>query len=188
MGKALLVSHGEKNREIFEGLLADHGMTEIYTARSSTEARKQMRQCEYQLVVVVTPLTEEYGCEIAKTAARTNAGVLLVVKGEHETEMTEKMEPEGIFVFSPGMGKKVFHHALSILLALHYRLMQNVPKQERLERQIEDIRLVDRAKCLLIQYEGITEEQAHHYIEKEAMNQRITRREMAETILHSYDL
>lgn len=188
MGEVLLVSHGEKNREIFTELLMERGLTDIQTARSSAQARKLMADAEFKLVIVVTPLPEEYGCEIAKSAARTTAGVMMVVKGEHEKEMTEKMEPEGVVVFSPGMGKKTFRCAVSMLLALHFRLDKAAPRQAQLERKIEDIRLVDRAKCLLIQYEAITEEQAHHYIEKEAMNRRITRREMAETILKSYDV
>lgn len=188
MGKVLMVSHGAKNREIFGQLLADQGLTEVYAAESSSQARQYLRQNEFQLVLIVTPLPEEYGCEIAKAAARTTAGVLLVVKGEFAEEMEEKMTPEGIFVFTPGMGKQFFRHAVAILLALHQRLKQTVPKQAQLEKKIEDIRLVDRAKCLLIQYSGLTEQQAHHYIEKEAMNRRITRREMAEEILSSYDI
>ena len=36
----------------------------------------------------------------------------------------------------------------------------------KLQKKIEEIRLVDRAKCALIQYLGLTESQAHKYIEK----------------------
>ena len=86
------------------------------------------------------------------------------------------------------MGKAFFRHAAQILLALHQRLLKTMPQQAKLEQKIEDIRLVGRAKCLLIQYENMTEENAHRYIEKEAMNRRITRREMAETILQSYEI
>ena len=188
MGKVLLVSHGEKNQAIFKQLLIEQEFTELYMAPSSTQARELLRQHEFQLVVIVTPLPEEYGCEVAKTAAHTTAGVMLVVKAEFEKELAEKLGPEGIFVFTPGMGKRFFCHAAAVLLALHYRLAQTMPKQAKLEKTIEDIRLVDRAKCLLIQYNGFTEQEAHHYIEKEAMNRRITRREMAEEILESYDI
>ena len=45
--------------------------------------------------------------------------------------------------------------------------------------------MVDRAKCALIQYLGFTEPQAHRYIEKQAMDLRQTRREVAESILKS---
>lgn len=188
MEKVLLVSHGEKNRDIFTQLLAECSLTEVYTAKNSTQARKLLAEYEFALVIIVSPLPEEYGSEVAQTAAKTTAGVMLVVKKDFIDEMTEKLEPEGIFVFTPGMGKGFFRHAAHVLLAVHQRLAKAMPKQAKLEQKIEDIRLVGRAKCLLIQYEGMTEEAAHRYIEKEAMNRRITRREMAETILQGYEI
>lgn len=42
-------------------------------------------------------------------------------------------------------------------------------ENERLQEKIAEIRLVDRAKCALIQYADMTEPQAHRYIEKQAM-------------------
>ncbi|MFQ9680350.1 MAG: ANTAR domain-containing protein [Ruthenibacterium lactatiformans] len=45
-----------------------------------------------------------------------------------------------------------------------------------LQQKIDDIRLVDRAKCALIQYRLLTEPEAHKYIEREAMDSRRTRR------------
>ena len=49
------------------------------------------------------------------------------------------------------------------------------------------MRLVDRAKCTLVQYLGFTEAQAHRYLEKQAMDMRMTRREVAEEILRTYE-
>ena len=48
------------------------------------------------------------------------------------------------------------------------------------------MRLINRAKCTLIEYLKFTEPQAHRYIEKQAMNNRQTRREVAEKILKTY--
>ena len=47
--------------------------------------------------------------------------------------------------------------------------------------------IVNRAKYALIQYLGMTEEQAHKYIEQQAMNQRISKRTAAENILKTYE-
>ena len=51
----------------------------------------------------------------------------------------------------------------------------------------EDIRLIDRAKCILIEYLNMTEKQAHKYIEKQAMDLRTTRRAVAESLLRTYE-
>ena len=47
--------------------------------------------------------------------------------------------------------------------------------------------MVDRAKCILIQYLNMTEPQAHRYIEKQAMDLRVSRREIAQGILQTYE-
>ena len=57
----------------------------------------------------------------------------------------------------------------------------------RLQQKIQEIRMVDRAKCALIQYLHMSEPDAHRYIEKQAMDLRITRREVAEEILKTYE-
>lgn len=57
----------------------------------------------------------------------------------------------------------------------------------KLEKKLEDMKLVSRAKLLLITNLGISEESAHKYIEKEAMDSRLTRVEVAQTIIKQYD-
>ncbi len=56
-----------------------------------------------------------------------------------------------------------------------------------LSQKIEDIGIIDRAKCVLIQVLHMTEEQAHKYIEKQAMNMRVPRRQVAEELLKTYE-
>ena len=60
-------------------------------------------------------------------------------------------------------------------------------ENSKLRGKIEEIRLVDRAKCLLIQYLDMTEPEAHRAIEKEAMDRRVTRKEIAKEIVSRYE-
>ena len=56
----------------------------------------------------------------------------------------------------------------------------------RLSGQLDDMKMIDRAKCMLIQYLNMTEEQAHNHIQKLAMDSRRRQREVAEDILRTY--
>ena len=67
------------------------------------------------------------------------------------------------------------------------RLLGLRKENVKLQTKIEEIRLVDRAKCALIQYLNMTEQQAHRYIEKQAMDMRMTRKEVAQGILKTYE-
>ena len=51
---------------------------------------------------------------------------------------------------------------------------------------MEEIRLVNRAKWLLISELKMDEPDAHRYIEKQAMDRCVTRREVAEEIIKTY--
>ena len=52
---------------------------------------------------------------------------------------------------------------------------------------MDEIRVVNRAKWVLIEYLHMNEAQAHRYIEKQAMDMRLTRREVAESLIKTYE-
>ena len=60
-------------------------------------------------------------------------------------------------------------------------------ENQKLQKKIEEIRIVDRAKLILIQVLKMTEPQAQRYIEKQSMDLRQTRLTTAENILRTYE-
>ena len=77
-------------------------------------------------------------------------------------------------------------HSLRVLCALRERLRKLEAKQQSVEERMEEIRLVNRAKWLLIQCLNMTEAQAHRYIEKQSMDTRVSKREVAQDIIKTY--
>lgn len=71
--------------------------------------------------------------------------------------------------------------------ALHARVRELERENELLKRKLAEDKLVTRAKFALIQYLKMTEPQAHRYIEKQAMDMRVTRKEIAEGIIKAYE-
>jgi len=55
-----------------------------------------------------------------------------------------------------------------------------------LSRRLSDAKVINRAKCCLIQYLNFTEEQAQQHISRLAMDSRRTKREVAEDVLRTY--
>ena len=58
----------------------------------------------------------------------------------------------------------------------------------KLHRRLDEIKAVNRAKLVLMQYLKFSESQAHKYIEKQSMDLRMTRYEIAMKIIKTYDL
>lgn len=184
----LLISGNRKAADTYSSLLSSvQPQAAVCRAGSCGEARRLMAKNNFALILILTPLPDGFGTELAKDAVRSTAGVMLAVSPNLEKELSLKFQQDGIFVFSPTMSRKTFDNAVHLLLAVHNRLERVQPTSDAMQQKLKDIRLVDRAKCYLIQYEKLTEPEAHHYIEKRAMDQRVPKREIAEEILSRYD-
>ncbi|MBD5559328.1 MAG: ANTAR domain-containing protein [Clostridia bacterium] len=51
-----------------------------------------------------------------------------------------------------------------------------------------DRQLIERAKKVLMRYLGMSEPQAHRFLERNAMNLRMRKTELAKAVLKMYDL
>ena len=139
----------------------------------------------FDLVLVNTPLPDEFGHELAQTVTHdTMAGVILFAKAEIADSVAEKVEDDGVFVIPKPISRVLLTQALRMTRAAHQRLTGLQSENRRLQQRIEDIRAVDRAKCLLIECCAMSEPEAHAYIEQQAMKQRRAERQIAEAIIN----
>ena len=76
---------------------------------------------------------------------------------------------------------------LPSLLATAERLRTLRDKTSSLRQRLDDSRIVARAKLLLISRLGMSEGDAHRYIEKTAMDSCLPRRDVAEGIIRTYE-
>ena len=67
--------------------------------------------------------------------------------------------------------------------------MQTMQTQtDQLRSQLQDLKRIQKAKGLLMRQLGMTEQDAHRWIEKAAMDRCVKKREIAETIIRMYEL
>ncbi len=188
MDSALLVAGSEKGRDLLRELLAEGDIGELLEADSRKTARSLTKNRGFDLIVINTPLPEEFGHELAvHYAASTDCPVLLFVRGELEAELTEKLSPYGIVVVGKPVNKAQFSKMLRYLVALHQRLLGVKGENERLQRKMEEMRLVDRAKLILMETLQLTEAAANRHIEKQAMDTRTPKRDIATAIIRKHD-
>lgn len=188
MESVLIVSSTEKGQDFLAETLRTNNYSKITTAGNGSEARRLLNENDYELVVINAPLKDESGEELSLQLTESSmAGVILIVRTEIADEVASKVEDYGVFVLAKPLNRLLLFQSLKLIAASRSRLLGLKHENVKLHKKIEEIRLVDRAKCALIQYLGITEQQAHRYIEKQAMDRRITRREVAEGILNTYE-
>ncbi len=186
---ALIISGSEKGSDIIEDILKNTlGTTRLFSTKNGSEARRMLIEDSFDIIIVNTPLTDEFGHELALYASsNTMSGIILIVKSDIYDDVCDKVEDYGIVVLSKPLGRQSFYSAVKLVFATQKRLHILEKENMKLQKKIEEIRLVDRAKCALIQYLNMTEATAHRYIEKQAMDTRRTKSAIAKDILNTYD-
>ena len=157
MAKALIVSAGNNANEYLARHIGELGYTRPTIVASGGEARRRMDSNDFEVVIINTPLPDEFGHELGTAAVeKTDAGVILLAKTGT---------------------------AVQIAASNYKRLAVLRTENAKLLDKIAQLRLVDRAKCYLIEKKGMTETEAHRLIEKGAMDTRRSRGEVAQEIL-----
>ncbi len=190
MNNIMIVSSTEKGAVLLDKLLKEQSAglaAEI--CRSASEARRVLQENDPELLVINTPLKDEFGHELALTASeKTSAGIILTVQAELAEDIEARVEDSGVIVVPKPISRSLFHHAVKVALSIRKRILGLKRENVQLQKKIDEIRLVDRAKCCLIQSLNMSEPQAHRYIEKRAMDERVSRMEIAESILKTYEM
>jgi len=188
MESALIVSSSEKGIQFFSDMLKSASVYQITAAKSCSEARRILLEKDFDLVIINAPLRDESGENLSRyIASKEISQVMLVVKNEFYEAVSAACEGDGILIISKPINKAVFWSALSLAKSAQNRIKKVQEENAKLKQKIEDIRIVDRAKCILISLLNMSEKEAHRYIEKQAMDMRTTKRAIAEGILKTYE-
>ena len=183
----LIVTASERFTDSIMPLLPMTDYWPVQTASSVAEARRWLADTEFDIVLINTPLPDDFGMHLAiDICTGSGAGVLLLVKNDHYNEIYSKVVRYGVITLSKPTNRQMVAQNLRILCATRERIRQMQAKQATVEEKIKEIRLVNRAKWLLIECLNMTEAEAHRYIEKQAMDLRISRREASENIIKTY--
>ena len=185
--RILLAGGNDRMCELLSELLPRSGYEPVLRVSSAGELRRKMLDLQVDIVIINAPLKDEFGTQAALDAAADNLAVMLLVPGETLEQITYQVEDEGIITLGKPVNKQIVYTAVKMLSALRAGLLRMEKKNRALQDKMTDIRTLNRAKWLLIEQHRMTEVQAHHYIEKQAMDMRLSSREVAESIIRTYD-
>jgi response regulator NasT len=191
MDNALVVSGGDKGLALLTEMLRQAPVVRVDAVRTGGEARRAVLadgEGDYELCVINAPLSDEFGDKLARDIVEGSAcEAILIVKAELFETIDAECGECGVITVAKPINKALFWNAVKMSQAARRRLQVMRRENMRLQQKIEDIRVVDRAKCLLIAYLSMSEPEAHKYIERQAMDARTTRRAVAEDILKTYE-
>ena len=182
-----MISAWKKLNDSIKAILPEDEYRPVTVIDNASGGKRTLLERTFDIVMINTPLPDEYGTRLAQDVAEiSGSSVLLFVRSEEYPDVYDKLSPYGILVLSKPTSQQMVLQSLRLLCGTRQRLMMMEKKTASIEEKIEEIRLVNRAKWLLIENLKMTEQEAHRYIEKKAMDRCVTKRSIAESIIATY--
>ena len=183
----LVISASEKFNTTTMSLLPMTDYWPVTTVKSISEGKRKLLEQNYDIVLINAPLPDDFGMRLAIDICNTSgAGVLLLVKSELYNDIYSQVVEYGVMTLSKPTSLAMVAQSLRVLCATRERLRKVEERQATVEEKIQEIRLVNRAKWLLIERLCMTEAEAQRHIEKQAMDLRVSKREVAGCIIETY--
>lgn len=157
-------------------------------ASTGSETRRAVSDSDHDAVIINCPLSDEFGRELAEYVIdESSSACLMIVRSDTADEVAAQMEDYGVMVISKPVNRSVFHSSLRLINAARMRMLGIRSENIKLHKRLEEMRIINRAKFALMQYLRFSEAQAHKYLEKQAMNMRCTKLEVAESVIKTYE-
>ena len=182
----LIVSASANFNTALYGLLPESKCSPAHTCSSISAAKRVFAEQEFDFVLINSPLPDDTGVRFAIDVCKSkNCVALLLVRSELHDEIYEKVFPWGVFTLAKPTSRTALIRALDWMVSTRERLRNLEKKALSIEEKMEEIRLVNHAKWLLISQRQMNESAAHRYIEKQAMNRCLTQREVSLEIIQN---
>ena len=183
----LVISAKENFNVSLQSLLPESKYAPVQMVSSVSLAKRVFLERSFDFVFINTPLPDDFGTRFAiEISGNKGTVILLLVRNEVYEEVCDKVTEYGILTLPKPASKQMVAHTLNFMAGIRERLRKLEKKSLSMEEKMKEIRLVNRAKWVLIDELKMSEADAHHYIEKQAMDRCVSRREIAEEIISTY--
>jgi len=183
----LIVSAAENFNDAFSALLPNSKYSPTLFVSNISAAKRAIAERAFDFVLINSPLPDDIGTRFAIDICNNRETVVLIlVRAELYSDIYDEVAEHGVFVLSKPTSKPTINTALSWMSSARERLRKVEKKTLSIEEKMEEIRIVNRAKWILISELKLDESEAHRYIEKKAMDHCISKRAIAEKIIKTY--
>ncbi len=184
----LIVSSSAKFDDSLLSILINEKYRPIDKVSDISSARRALLEKDYDIVIINAPLPDEFGTELAlDVCEKTSSGVMMFVKSDVYSVVDDKVSGYGVLTISRPTTIQTITQSLALLCSTRERLRKMEQKTASIEDKMDEIRIVNHAKWLLIEQLRFSEKEAHKFIEKRAMDRCMSKRAVAEEIIATYN-
>ena len=179
----LLVSHDSKIISQISAFLVPP-LFELTTTTDFNEARRLATERSFNIIIADSG--DGYDTDFAMNISESYSTILLLVPNEHFDEISYRVEGYGILTITKPFEPFYFYNMMKIAIAVQYKVQVLSSQTTKLKVKMEEIKQINRAKMLLMQNMNMSEQEAHRYIEKEALDRGMKRIAISEEIIKTY--
>ena len=148
----LVVSGKEQSARLLSAMLLSFGYRQCETATSLGEAKRKLLISHYDIIIIDSPLPER---------------------------VCRSVEDYGVLTVPKPVENRNLYAAVKLVTAAAAKLSSEEKKIQKLQDKLEELKMVTRAKFILIEKYRMTEAEAHRLIEKDAMDSRRSKAQVA---------
>ncbi len=166
-------------------MLEEEGFEVVGEVADGASAVRLTRELRPDLVILDVKMPVMDGIEAAEEIANDRLAAILILTAFSQRELVEKARRAGAMAY---LVKPFQKHDLLPAVEIasgRFREMTGLEATvDDLQGRLEARKLVERAKGLLQQAEGVTEAEAFRFVQRRAMERRQSMREVAEQIIN----
>jgi len=165
-------------------MLQEEGFDVVAEVADGASAVRLTRELKPDLVILDVKMPVMDGIAAAEQIAQERLSAILILTAFSQRELVEKARRAGAMAYLVKPFQK--HDLLPAveIAAGRFRELSGLETQvDDLSGRLEARKVVEQAKGRLQDNEGMSEEEAFRFIQKQAMEQRLTMRQVAEQVL-----
>ena len=154
---------------------------EVHDAKSALQI---IFKTEPDLIIMDANIPGCEGLEIARIIEEHRVAPVLLLTAYSQRELIEEAKHSWVFgyLLKPINQENLFP-AIEIAIANFKRFLRLESENKELKKLLEERKLVDKAKGLLVEKKGLTEKEAHKYIQRVSMDKGIAVSRVAKKVI-----
>ena len=161
MDKVIVDFERTKSCERVREIIESSGTAACIICRSAAEVKRTVSKHHISTVVCGFKLPDESAQSLFEDLPPNCAMLMVAVQG-----MLDLCQNDDIFLLASPVSRGDLVASVRMLIQMGHRLEKFV----RPQRSEEEMALIDEAKSLLMERHGMTEEQAHRFLQKKSMD------------------
>lgn len=187
--RAIIAEDEQLTRTIIRARLEKLGHTVVAEAADGAQAIEMTRLHKPDVVIMDIKMPVMDGIEAARTILAEIPCAILFLSSFNEQELVQQASTTGALAYlMKPFRKEDLSPALEMAIARFRQIQAQKREIDELKDTIETRKLIERAKGILMDRHGMSEEEAFKRIHFQARNQNKKMREIAQSIVTAADL